>query len=111
MALTLLLLTGQRRLVRFDPQTTIARVKELIWASWPAEWTAAGVGQPDGPSWLRVLWRGRMLDDERTLAGEGLAVVAEGRSTIVHLSVRTFPIETDEGASHSALRRPKQGVC
>jgi hypothetical protein len=33
---TFLLISGKRRTLAFEPSTTIARVKELAWNSWPA---------------------------------------------------------------------------
>ena len=34
--LTFLLVTGRRRTMSFEPETTIGRVKELVWNSWPS---------------------------------------------------------------------------
>ena len=34
--LTFLLISGKRRTMSFEPETTIGRVKELAWNSWPA---------------------------------------------------------------------------
>jgi len=34
--LTFLLISGKRRTMSFEPETTIGRVKELVWNSWPA---------------------------------------------------------------------------
>ena len=33
--ITFLLVTGKRRTMSFDPETTIGRVKELVWNTWP----------------------------------------------------------------------------
>ncbi|KAF8651628.1 hypothetical protein AX16_004669 [Volvariella volvacea WC 439] len=33
--LTFLLITGQRKIMSFDPETTVGRVKELVWNAWP----------------------------------------------------------------------------
>ncbi|KZO98663.1 hypothetical protein CALVIDRAFT_535270 [Calocera viscosa TUFC12733] len=35
MPLTLLLLSGSRKTFSFPPETTVGRVKELVWGSWP----------------------------------------------------------------------------
>lgn len=35
-ALTFLLVSGRRRTMNFDPETTIGRVKELVWNAWPS---------------------------------------------------------------------------
>lgn len=38
--LTFLLISGKRRTMSFEPETTIGRMKELAWNSWPAgTWT------------------------------------------------------------------------
>lgn len=34
-SLTFLLVSGRRRQMTFDPETTIGRVKELVWNAWP----------------------------------------------------------------------------
>jgi hypothetical protein len=34
--LTFLLISGKRRTMAFEPDTSIGRVKELVWNSWPA---------------------------------------------------------------------------
>lgn len=34
-ALTFLLVSGKRRTMLFEPETTIGRVKELVWNAWP----------------------------------------------------------------------------
>jgi len=33
--LTFLLVSGRRRTMSFDPETTVGRVKELVWNTWP----------------------------------------------------------------------------
>lgn len=35
-ALTFLLVSGRRRTMNFDPTTTVGRVKELVWNTWPS---------------------------------------------------------------------------
>ena len=34
-SLTFLLVSGRRRTMGFDPETTVGRVKELVWNAWP----------------------------------------------------------------------------
>lgn len=73
--ITFLFLSGRRRLMNFDPDTTIGRVKELVWAAWaaaPSEGQQPGQEveeRPPAPSYLRVLHLGRMLQDDETLRG------------------------------------------
>lgn len=61
--------------MNFDPDTTIGRVKELVWAAWSAQPNdTVQPGQeieerPPAPSYLRVLHLGRMLQDDETLRG------------------------------------------
>jgi hypothetical protein len=35
-SLTFLLVSGRRRTMSFDPDTTVGRVKELVWNAWPS---------------------------------------------------------------------------
>ena len=35
-SLTFLLVSGHRKIQSFDPETTVGRVKELVWNAWPA---------------------------------------------------------------------------
>ena len=83
--ITFLLVTGKRRTMSFDPETTIGRVKELVWNTWPEgvcvpifvlfqshvttlaidnEWQSE---RPPAPSYLRLLYLGKMLQDDDTL--------------------------------------------
>jgi hypothetical protein len=71
-----LFLSGRRKLMHFEPDTTIGRVKELVWAAWstPTSPGAANTDvqieeQPPAPAYLRVLYLGRMLQDDETLRG------------------------------------------
>lgn len=34
-SVTFLLVNGKRRTMQFDPETTVGRVKELVWNTWP----------------------------------------------------------------------------
>ncbi|KAK7457876.1 hypothetical protein VKT23_010220 [Stygiomarasmius scandens] len=63
--LTFLLITGARRSMSFDPETTVGRVKELIWGGWPEEFPASD--KLPTPSYLRLLHLGKILQDEDTL--------------------------------------------
>ncbi|KAJ3528971.1 hypothetical protein NMY22_g9191 [Coprinellus aureogranulatus] len=71
--ITFLFLSGRRRLMNFEPNTTIGRVKELVWAAWtaaPNDTQQPGQEieeRPPAPSYLRVLHLGRMLQDDETL--------------------------------------------
>jgi hypothetical protein len=66
--LRVLIISGQYHVFSFEPETTVGRVKELIWSMWPSEWTAPA--QPPAPSWLKVLYSGRVLADDSTLLCE-----------------------------------------
>ena len=102
-ALTFLLVSGRRRNMTFESETTVGRVKELTWNAWPngtlrrgdalaavlvgsrrphlyscpansiiistthiclAEWQDE---RPPAPSYLRILYLGKILQDEDTL--------------------------------------------
>lgn len=64
-SLTFLLVSGRRRQMTFEPETTVGRVKELVWNAWPADWQDE---RPPAPSYLRILYLGKILQDEDTLA-------------------------------------------
>ncbi|KAG6829094.1 hypothetical protein H0H92_005707 [Tricholoma furcatifolium] len=97
--LTFLVISGRRKTMSFEPETTIGRVKELVWSSWPADWEDE---RPAGPSFLRVLYLGRMLQDDETLLQINFPTHTPQSNpaptpTIVHISVRPFapPGETE----------------
>ncbi|KAJ7929025.1 ubiquitin-related domain-containing protein [Mycena leptocephala] len=93
-ALTFLLVSGRRRTMAFDPATTVGRVKELVWNAWPSEpeWQAE---RPPAPSYLRILYLGKMLQDEDTLASQSSPTPAPP-PTIVHLSIRAYAPPSDD---------------
>ncbi|KAF5349116.1 hypothetical protein D9756_009457 [Leucocoprinus leucothites] len=94
--LTFLLVSGKRRTMSFEPETTIGRVKELIWNAWPTEWKE---DRPPAPSYLRVLYLGRMLQDDETLTKLKipLSLPATPQPTIVHLSIRLYGPAGEDG--------------
>ncbi|KAK2459479.1 hypothetical protein APHAL10511_008513 [Amanita phalloides] len=87
--ITFLLVTGRRRTMSFEPETTVGRVKELVWNTWPEEdeWRDE---RPPAPSYLRLLYLGKMLQDDDTLTKLKLPVSnpSSPQATIVHLSIR-----------------------
>lgn len=102
--LTFLLISGRRRTMSFEPELPIGRVKELAWNSWPTEWQDE---RPPAPSYLRVLYLGRMLQDDETLISLKLPTYTpqpptSGLSssspipTIVHLSIRLYQPLSDD---------------
>ncbi|KAJ6595719.1 ubiquitin-related domain-containing protein [Mycena vulgaris] len=112
-ALTFLLISGRRRTMAFDPATTVARVKELVWSAWPSEWQD---DRPPAPSYLRILYLGKILQDDDTLTALGfpshtpLSASEQQQQqqpplpppTIVHLSVRAYAPPPDD-----ALKKKK----
>ncbi|KAI6042011.1 hypothetical protein EDC04DRAFT_2564873, partial [Pisolithus marmoratus] len=56
--LTFLLVSGRRRPQSFDPETTVGRVKELVWNAWPTPWPEE---RPPAPSYFRILYLGKIL--------------------------------------------------
>ncbi|KAJ3782103.1 hypothetical protein GGU10DRAFT_87095 [Lentinula aff. detonsa] len=64
-----LMISGRRRVMTFEPETTVGRVKELVWNTWPSgpDWQEE---RPSTPSHLRILHLGKILQDEETLTGE-----------------------------------------
>ncbi|KAF8189299.1 ubiquitin-related domain-containing protein [Pholiota molesta] len=112
--LTFLLISGKRRTMAFEPDTSIGRVKELVWNSWPADWQH---DRPPAPSYLRVLYLGRMLQDDETLSSLKLpthtvqqptpsSTSSPGPTpTIVHLSIRPYPPPGDGDAIKKKKKR------
>ncbi|KAI1798355.1 ubiquitin-related domain-containing protein [Ganoderma leucocontextum] len=95
-SLTFLLVTGRRRTMSFDPETTVGRVKELVWNAWPNDWQDE---RPPAPSYLRILYLGKILQDEDSL--DKLSFPANipsptSASTIVHLSIRAYAPQAED---------------
>ncbi|KAF9555628.1 hypothetical protein CPC08DRAFT_780203 [Agrocybe pediades] len=119
--LTFLLISGKRRTMAFDPETAIGRVKELVWNSWPADWQD---DRPPAPSYLRVLYLGRMLQDDEVLSRLKLptytppSIVSQPSTpgsgpvpTIMHLSIRPYaPPQESEGVFKKKKRRGGDGA-
>ncbi|KAF7354810.1 Ubiquitin-like protein 3 [Mycena sanguinolenta] len=144
-SLTFLLVDGRRRTMAFDPTTTVGRVKELVWNAWPsgvsssplsldensvawgedAEWQA---DRPPAPSYLRILYLGKILQDEDTLAKlafpthipcptppseptSNTEAPPPAPSTIVHLSIRAYaPPPDDAPKKKKSTRRRGTGA-
>ncbi|KII84586.1 hypothetical protein PLICRDRAFT_57560 [Plicaturopsis crispa FD-325 SS-3] len=97
--ITFLCITGRRRTMSFEPETTVGRVKELLWNAWPSEWQS---DQPPAPSYLRLLHLGKIIQDDDTLAKLNFPVAIPSPpnptpATIVHLSIRPIPPPADDG--------------
>ncbi|KAI0690653.1 ubiquitin-related domain-containing protein [Cerioporus squamosus] len=89
-SLTFLLVSGRRRTMSFEPETTVGRVKELVWNAWPNEWQDE---RPPAPSYLRILYLGKILQDEDSLDKLSFPTQLPSSapsSTIVHLSIRAY---------------------
>ncbi|WWC86747.1 uncharacterized protein L201_001625 [Kwoniella dendrophila CBS 6074] len=90
-----LIISGQSKVLSFEPELTVGRMKELIWSSWPSEWTDPA--QPPSPSYLRILHAGRILQDDSTLSSNNLPVSETANlPTVVHISVRSFSIRAED---------------
>lgn len=115
-SLTFLLVSGRRRTMSFDHEITIGRVKELVWNGWPNEWQDE---RPPAPSYLRILYLGKMLQDDDGLIklgfptfiptsstqGQASRPSTPPQSTIVHLSIRSYAPPGDEGLKKKGRRR------
>ncbi len=58
-SLTFLLVSGKRRSMTFDPETTVGRSKELVWNAWPkgaysSTTLSPLLGAPGAVSWLFI---------------------------------------------------------
>lgn len=119
-SITFLLVTGNRRVMSFEPETTVGRVKELVWSSWPSDWQ--NDERPPAPSYLRILYLGRILQDDDTLSKLNFPhhtppPAAQGNSsdpppavttpTIVHLSIRPLAAGSldDDALNKKSLKR------
>ncbi|GJE86776.1 ubiquitin-related domain-containing protein [Phanerochaete sordida] len=99
-SLAFLLVSGKRRTMSFNPDITVGRAKELVWNAWPNEWQDE---RPPAPSYLRILYLGKILQDEDTLIKVGFPThipnTTSGQAseetpaqpTVVHLSIRPCP--------------------
>jgi hypothetical protein len=100
-SLTFLLVSGRRRTMSYEPATTIRRVQEMLWNTWPTDWTDE---RPPTPSYLRILYLGKVLQDEETLISLKLPLTPAG-PTIVHLSIRQQPLSTEDDLNKKKKRR------
>jgi len=122
-SLTFLLVSGRRRTMSFEQEMTVGRVKELVWNAWPNEWQDE---RPPAPSFLRILYLGKILQDDDTLTKVGFASYtpfippggnSQGASrpstpppsTIVHLSIRAYAPPTQD-APKKKSRRQRQSI-
>ncbi|THH03550.1 hypothetical protein EW145_g6172 [Phellinidium pouzarii] len=101
-ALTFLLVSGSRHTMTFEPGATVGRVKEVVLTSWPSgtEWQDV---KPAAPNCLRILYLGKILQDEDTLSKLSFPVLhsipdSSQPATIVHLSIRPYPPPAEEEA-------------
>jgi len=87
----------------FEPDTTIGRVKELVWNAWPSDWQNE---RPPAPSYFRVLYLGKILQDEETLTSHKFRPTP-APPTIVHLSVRQVPLPSDQDMMKKNRKRSR----
>ncbi|KAI0777557.1 ubiquitin-related domain-containing protein [Trametes elegans] len=115
-SLTFLLVSGRRRTMSFEPETTIGRVKELVWNAWPNDWQDE---RPPAPAYLRILYLGKILQDEDSLDKLSFPThlpSADAAATIVHLSVRPYAPPTEDMPKKKRrntggqTRSPSEGV-
>jgi len=100
-SLTFLLVSGQRKTQTFEPETTVGRVKELVWNAWPARDGDWQDERPPAPSYFRILYLGKILQDDDTLLRVGFPTSlpsALSGPTIVHLSIRPYALPSDDPA-------------
>jgi len=97
--INLLLVSGRRRTLDFDPKTTVGQLKEVVWSTWPSEWSDE---LPPSAAFLRILHLGRVLPDDTSLSSLNLPPPPD--ATVVHVSVRTFVTMT----SDEDLKKPKK---
>ncbi|KAF9515718.1 hypothetical protein BS47DRAFT_1341647 [Hydnum rufescens UP504] len=103
--LTLLLISGRRRNLSFNPQSTVLRVKEIIWNTWPAEWKDE---QPPSAGFLRLLYLGKIWSDEVQLDDLDLPRSPSAHPTVIHVSVRPFLPPPDDDLARSKSKNAKR---
>lgn len=98
-SVTFLLISNRRKTMSFDPETSVARVKELLWNAWDSDWQDSD-SRPHAPAYIRLIYQGKVLQDEDMLSRLKLpthtpsstdATVIAPTPTIMHLSVRPAP--------------------
>ncbi|SPO28509.1 uncharacterized protein UTRI_04906 [Ustilago trichophora] len=84
--LNTLLVTGQRKSWKFDPNDSVQAVRTHIWHNWPDSWPQP---KPESAAYLRLLHLGHILDNpDITLASRGCK---PGATTVVHIIIRSVP--------------------
>lgn len=84
--LNTLLVTGQRKSWKFDPNETVEVVRTHIWENWPETWPQP---KPESAAYLKLLHLGHILDNpDITLASRGCKA---GMTTVVHIIIRSVP--------------------
>lgn len=104
-----LLVTGQRKSWRFDPNDTVETVRSHIYENWPESWPQP---KPDSAAYMRLLHLGHILDNpDITLASRGCKA---GSVTVVHIIIRsippTEPAKVEQG-EYSPLQIPRLNSC
>ncbi|KZT10411.1 uncharacterized protein LAESUDRAFT_711601 [Laetiporus sulphureus 93-53] len=105
--LTFLLISGRRRTMVFGREDSVGRVKEVVWDGWPDDADLSGrrfadwEERPPTPSYLRILYLGKILQDEDTLEKWSFPITpphaaAPPAPPVVHLSIRAaLPVEEE----------------
>jgi hypothetical protein len=93
----------------FEPETTIGRVKELVWNTWPEDGDWQNL-RPPAPSYLRLLYLGRLLQDDDTITKLKIPTSnLAPHATIVHISIR--PYAPAKGAENNESLGKKRSLA
>jgi len=89
---------------KMDPYSiSVYTLKELILREWREEWET----KPSSPSSIRLIYFGRLLDDNSALRDCKLSADS---ANVVHMNVRPQDVVDEEDASKSkALARDREG--
>ena len=98
--LQFLLVSGRRRSMAFEPETTVGRVKELVWNTWPN----GALSFSPSPLRARLLPLGALSASTYTLSILSPALSTPIRSGIAHSVFTSLP-------SHHLLVGGKGGLC
>ncbi|RHZ63268.1 hypothetical protein Glove_330g69 [Diversispora epigaea] len=99
-SLTLLLVSGKRHTFFFSPNDTVTTVINILFNDWPKEWAEE---TPAAASCLKIVYRGRFLDEGKTLEFNKIPC---GQPTIAHLTIKDVMLQ-DNNDPKSSDNAPK----
>ncbi|SGZ24050.1 BQ5605_C023g09692 [Microbotryum silenes-dioicae] len=102
--LEFLLLSGKRMRLSIGDKTSIQRTREILWQRWPPEWSGPEELPPSTQS-LRLLYLGKILEDDKTLSTYGIGSSEGANPTVLHVNVRPLSLSKSEKSREFSHRR------